>query len=196
MKVGIAPRRSSSVCSLTAALVERNGAHGNIDRHRSMVVESERIDGVGQLHAEGLAGVERSAPCDQSLSELDSRCASRAPSLASASVERATGADESPCDRACPLGPPGSLDVAQALAVGELREGHDSGTARHSSACARPIAPVARHDAVEASSTAGTPSPVRTASCRDTCARSGPWRTRFRPDGGQRSGVMADSIPI
>jgi len=27
-------------------------------------------------------------------------------------------------------------------------------------------------------------------------ANSGPWRTRFRADGGQRSGVMADSIPI
>jgi len=40
MKVGIDPRRSSSVCNLTAALVERNGAHGNIDRHRSMVVAS------------------------------------------------------------------------------------------------------------------------------------------------------------
>src|ERR1035437_8442750 len=40
MKVGIDPRRSSNVCSFTAALVERNGAHGNIDRHRSMVVAS------------------------------------------------------------------------------------------------------------------------------------------------------------
>ena len=27
-------------------------------------------------------------------------------------------------------------------------------------------------------------------------ARSGAWRTRFRRDGGQRSGVMADSIPV
>ena len=33
MKVGIDPRRSSSVCNFTAALVEQNGAHGNIDRH-------------------------------------------------------------------------------------------------------------------------------------------------------------------
>ena len=40
MKVGIDPRRSSSVCNFTAALVEQNGAHGNIDRHRSMVVAS------------------------------------------------------------------------------------------------------------------------------------------------------------
>src|SRR5205823_2427053 len=39
-RVGIDRRRSSSVCSFTAALAERNGAHGNIDRHRSMVVAS------------------------------------------------------------------------------------------------------------------------------------------------------------
>jgi hypothetical protein len=40
MKAGIAPRRSSSVCNLMAALVERNGAQSNRLRHRSMVVES------------------------------------------------------------------------------------------------------------------------------------------------------------
>ena len=40
MTLGIAPRRSSRVCIFTAALVERNGAHANSDRHRSMVVES------------------------------------------------------------------------------------------------------------------------------------------------------------
>ena len=38
MKVGIDPRRWSGVCNFTAALVERNVAHGNIDRHRSMIV--------------------------------------------------------------------------------------------------------------------------------------------------------------
>jgi hypothetical protein len=36
----MAPRRSSSVCSLMAALVERNGAQSNRLRHRSMVLES------------------------------------------------------------------------------------------------------------------------------------------------------------
>ena len=40
MKLGMLPRRSSSVCIFTAALVERKCAHGNSDRHRSMVVES------------------------------------------------------------------------------------------------------------------------------------------------------------
>ena len=40
MKAGILPRKSSRVWSLTAALVLRNGAQGNSDRHRSMVEES------------------------------------------------------------------------------------------------------------------------------------------------------------
>jgi hypothetical protein len=40
MKLGMLPRRSSSVCIFTAALVERKRAQGNTDRHRSMVVES------------------------------------------------------------------------------------------------------------------------------------------------------------
>src|SRR5207249_8977028 len=35
MKVGILPRRSSSVCSLTAALGERKGAHENVERRVS-----------------------------------------------------------------------------------------------------------------------------------------------------------------
>ena len=37
---GMAPRRSSRVCSLMAALLERNGAQSNRLRQRSMVVES------------------------------------------------------------------------------------------------------------------------------------------------------------
>src|SRR5215471_12791174 len=40
INVGILPCRSSRVCIFTAALCLRNFAHGNNDRHRSMVVES------------------------------------------------------------------------------------------------------------------------------------------------------------
>lgn len=40
MRVGIELRKSSSVRSLTAAFVERNGAHSDKLKHRSMVVES------------------------------------------------------------------------------------------------------------------------------------------------------------
>src|ERR1700680_485714 len=41
INVGILPCRSSSVCTLTAALCLHNLAHGNSDRHRSIVVESK-----------------------------------------------------------------------------------------------------------------------------------------------------------
>src|SRR5674476_1214742 len=41
MKLGMLPLKSSSVCNLMAALVERNGAHANTDRHRSMVLASK-----------------------------------------------------------------------------------------------------------------------------------------------------------
>lgn len=40
MKLGMLPRRSSEVCIFTADFVVRKLAHGNIDMHRSIVVES------------------------------------------------------------------------------------------------------------------------------------------------------------
>ena len=39
-ELGMLPRKSSSVCILTAALVVRKCAHGKTARQRSMVVES------------------------------------------------------------------------------------------------------------------------------------------------------------
>ena len=41
MNEGILPRRSKSLCSLIAAFAERNGAQGNTDRHKSMVLASK-----------------------------------------------------------------------------------------------------------------------------------------------------------
>src|ERR1700674_485579 len=40
IKLGIGPRKSSNVCILTAALVERKSAHGNSERHKSIVLKS------------------------------------------------------------------------------------------------------------------------------------------------------------
>ena len=40
MKLGMLPRKSGNVCISKAALVERTCAHGDNDRHRSMVAES------------------------------------------------------------------------------------------------------------------------------------------------------------
>src|SRR5664279_3755863 len=43
INVGMLPCRSSKVCIVTAALPWRNFAHGNSDKHRSMVVESRAV---------------------------------------------------------------------------------------------------------------------------------------------------------
>ncbi len=40
MKDGIEPLMSSNVCNLIAPLVDLNFAQGNIDKHKSIVVES------------------------------------------------------------------------------------------------------------------------------------------------------------
>ena len=65
------PRRSSSVCSLMAALVERNGAQGNTDRHRSMVRGIQRIDRVFQIDAERFSSAyRRRAMRDQRLGKV------------------------------------------------------------------------------------------------------------------------------
>ena len=70
MKLGMLPRRSSSVCIFTAALVERKCAQGNIDRHRSIVVEFERIDSAGQIHVQIVGGIQPPSLRDQSLAKL------------------------------------------------------------------------------------------------------------------------------
>src|SRR5208337_4706526 len=61
IKLGIAPRKSNSVCSLIAALVERNGAHGNSVRHRSMVVESNAYTVLSSSRPNGSVAYNRRA---------------------------------------------------------------------------------------------------------------------------------------
>src|SRR4051812_15345440 len=51
IKLGIGPRRSSSVCILTAALVERKSAHGNSERHKSIVVLSSAYTVLTSAHS-------------------------------------------------------------------------------------------------------------------------------------------------
>src|SRR4051812_26235136 len=70
MKDGILPRKSKSVCSLTAALVERNGAQGKTERHRLIVVSIERVDGVLEIASGRLVGVKSPGRADQSLREV------------------------------------------------------------------------------------------------------------------------------
>src|SRR5438132_1218756 len=70
MKVGMLPCRSSKVCILTAALRRRNFAHGNSDRHRSMVVEFQSIQTLIQIDANRVERMQRPGNADQYLSEL------------------------------------------------------------------------------------------------------------------------------
>src|SRR5712692_7769652 len=70
MNVGMLPCRSSSVCILTAALCLRNLAHGNSDRQRSMVVESQCVHTLIDFDADRIGGIERSCDADQDLGEL------------------------------------------------------------------------------------------------------------------------------
>src|ERR1035437_5556195 len=70
MNVGMLPCRSSSVCILTAALCFRNLAQGNNERHRSMVVESPRVQTLLQLHADRIRCIERSREANQNLREV------------------------------------------------------------------------------------------------------------------------------
>src|SRR5262245_54322281 len=70
MKDGILPRKSSNVCSLTAALVERNGAHA---KHRQAQIDGrgiQRVDGVLEINSERLVGIEAASDADQALRKV------------------------------------------------------------------------------------------------------------------------------
>jgi len=58
------------VCILTAALCLRNLAHGNSERHRSIVVEIERVKGVVQIDADRIFDVQRSGDAHKVLGEI------------------------------------------------------------------------------------------------------------------------------
>ena len=116
MKLGMLPRRSSSVCIFTAALVVRKCAQGKTDRHRSMVVGPAhrrcwRVPGPDPRRRRS------GAPGDQTLAELGVNLPIRA-SLASARSSAApareslcgTASRLAPTDRSrCRAGPPSQL---------------------------------------------------------------------------------------
>ena len=121
--MGMLPCRSSKVCILTAALCWRNFAHGNSDRHRSMVVESNAYRALIQIDADRIVHIERASDRDQNLRKVgvDPPVARfvrigqrRACHLAAESHVIELAADRTKA----------RFDVAQALAVGQLRERH------------------------------------------------------------------------
>ena len=50
--------------------VFRNRAHGKSERHRSIVVEPERIDGLIEINAKGLIGIQTPGFMDEYLGEI------------------------------------------------------------------------------------------------------------------------------
>jgi hypothetical protein len=123
MKAGMLPRRSSSVCSLTAALVERNGAHG---KHRQAQIDSsriQRVDRLLQIDTKGFVDIERPRDADEALREIG---------VDAPVAHRIRIGERIACDRrANPevvqlrvLGAQIRLDVAQALPKSQLRERH------------------------------------------------------------------------
>src|ERR1700747_1697485 len=70
MKVGIEPRRSSSVCILTAALCLRNLAQGNNAKHKSMVVESNAYRSRTLGNVSRFVGVELDRGANQHMSKV------------------------------------------------------------------------------------------------------------------------------
>src|SRR5208283_3533234 len=122
MKLGILPRKSSRVCIFTAALVVRKCAQGKTDRHRSIVVES-RADGIGQVQAKVLVGVELPCLDNQSLGQIRVD----APVARFVGVRQRRAPDRFAQTHVVELrrldGQAG-LDIAQALPVGQLGKRH------------------------------------------------------------------------
>src|SRR5665213_1070018 len=122
MNAGILPRRSSRVCSFTAAFVVRKRRPGE-DRETKIDGRGiQRVDRLVQIHAKGLVDIQLASHRNQALSErgIDTPVAhlirireraARNPTAYSHVIELVA------------LRPQARLDVPKALAVGELREG-------------------------------------------------------------------------
>ena len=119
--------------------------------HRQAEIDSrgiERIHSIGQLHAEVLADVERAGLEDQPLGQLE--VYAPVAQLVCVSQRRA-------CDRRADahmielagLSPQTDLDIAQALAVGQLRESHDAKLLGATETARPVITAVMIHDAME-----------------------------------------------
>jgi len=104
-------------------LVERKCAQGNTDRHRSIGGGIQRVDRAREVHAQSIPSVERLCLHDQALGELGIH----APVARFVGIGEGGAADRLAKAHVVELGclrREARLDVAQALAVGQLSEGH------------------------------------------------------------------------
>ncbi len=115
-------RRSKSVWSLIAALLRWNGAQGKSVRQEIDGGGVERIDGLVEIDAESVIDVQAPGDADQAFSEVGMD----APVAQLVGVGRGGARYMAPDAHVGELGVLGAqagLDVAQALAIGELGEG-------------------------------------------------------------------------
>ena len=167
----MAPRRSSSVCSLTAALVARNGAQSNRLRHRSMVVESRAVDRVVQLEAKRLVRVELAGPPDQQRGQIRPD----APVARLVRVRQGRAAARhcaNPCHTACPRWRARVASMSRRLSrqvnCAKAMTRNCSAQVRLRTRCCHRTDPRCAQN----SSRARTPSTARTASCLGSSGHS------------------------
>src|SRR5665213_1508931 len=127
------------------------GAKRRPREHRQAQIDSRRIEGIygiGQFYAEVLVDVERASLGDQPLSQLEVNAP--VARLVSIGQRRASDrrADAHVVKRAG-LSRQTHFDIAQALAVGQLREGHDAKLLGATEAARPVIATVPIDDAME-----------------------------------------------
>ena len=124
----------------------------------------ERVDGVLEVHAEGFVEVEPARDANQVLRELGVD----APVARFVGVGQRAARHRSANPKVIELGrlrTQAGLDVAQTLAIGELRERHAAKLIGATEIAHATIAAVALDDAIETSSTADAPSTARTPTC-------------------------------
>ena len=122
MNSGMLPRRFSRVCIFTAPLCVRKRAHGNIAKQSGRI---QCVDRCIQVDGEFVVGVESAGFDDQHLCKLGID----APVARFVGVGKVVARDGTVNTHVIEFRshrPQASFDIAQALAIGQLREGHDS----------------------------------------------------------------------
>ena len=148
MKVGIDPPQIEQRVQFHGRL---GGAKRRPREHRQAQIDGrgiEGIHGIGQFHAEVLVGVERSRLDDQPLGELE--VDTPVAQLVGIGQRRASDRRTDPhVVKLAGLSCQTHFDIAQALAVGQLREGHDAKLLGATEATRPVVAAVSIDDAVK-----------------------------------------------
>src|SRR5450631_2143787 len=144
IKLGILPRKSSSVCIFTAALVVRNGAHGNSDSDKSIVVESRAYAVLARSTAKGFVDIQLASDADQALREVGVDAPVARGVRIGQRIARDLTADTHVVEL-LGLRAQTRFDVPQALAKRQLRKRHAQKLILTGEALDLVVAPIARY---------------------------------------------------